>query len=197
MRWAEMTRREDELTAELRPLVAAIREAGGYTERGGMPVRPAAGPSDYRSGVGELIGDLVPFQPPAPRPLNEIDRKKARADEISAELADIGQAKKHLLPALNRARAEASAKVCAAVRPAHAAIALRIAAALVDLGEAWNAQTVFLHELAAEGCSTSTLRQIVIHDLDDPLDTIGRALQWAAECGYIDMNAVPPEWLAR
>ena len=37
----------------------------------------------------------------------------------------------------------------------------------------------------------------MIPGLDDPLATIGRALQWAAECGYIDPNAVPPEWLAR
>ena len=177
--------------------MAQIRKLGGYLERAGVPVRPAAGPDDYRPGVAELVADLVPFERPAPRPLNEIDRKKAQADEMSAELADITEAKKRLLPALNRARAEASAKVCDAVRPAHAAIAQRIAAALIELGESWNAQTVFLHELAAEGCSTSTLRQIVIHGLDDPLDTIGRALQWAAECGYINPNAVPPEWLAR
>ena len=66
-RWAEMTRREDELTAELRPLVAEIRAAGGYAERGGVPVRPAAGPDDYRPGVAELVADLVPFERPAPR----------------------------------------------------------------------------------------------------------------------------------
>jgi hypothetical protein len=105
-RWAELTRREDELTAELRPLVAEIREAGGYAERGGVPVRPAAGPSDYRPGVAELVADLVPFQRPAPAPLNELDRKKTRADKISAELADITEAKKRLLPVLNRACAE-------------------------------------------------------------------------------------------
>jgi hypothetical protein len=56
---------------------------------------------------------------------------------------------------------------------------------------------VFLHELAAEGVSTSTLQQIVIGDLEDPLATIGRALQRAAECKYINQDAVPPEWLAR
>ena len=55
---------------------------------------------------------------------------------MSAELSDIIEAKKRLLPALNRARAEASAKVCDAVRPEHAAIAQRIAAALTELGEA-------------------------------------------------------------
>jgi hypothetical protein len=196
-RWAELVRREDELTAELRPLVAEIRAAGGYTERGGVPVRRAEGPSDYRPGLREKIADLVPFRRPEPAPLTDIDRLKAKAAEMSAELSDIIEAKKHLLPALNRARAEASAKVCDAVRPAHAAIAQRIAAALAELGEAWNAQTVFLHELAAEGCSTATLRQVVIPGLDDPLDTIGHALQWAAECNYIDPNAVPPEWLAR
>src|SRR3954468_20316036 len=103
-RWAELVRREDGLTAELRPLVAEIRAAGGYAERGGVPVRPAAGPDGYRPGVAELGADLVPFERPAPRPLTEIDRKKARADEISAELADITEAKKRLLPALNRAR---------------------------------------------------------------------------------------------
>ena len=147
--------------------------------------------------VAELVADLVPFRRPDPAPVSDLDRRKARAAEISTELANITEAKRRLLPALNRARAEASAKVCDAVRPAHAAIAQRIAAALIELGESWNAQTVFLHELAAEGCSTSTLRQIVIHDLDDPLDTIGRALHWAAECNYIDPNAIPPEWLAR
>ena len=130
-------------------------------------------------------------------PLSEIDRKKAHADEISAELANITEAKKRLLPALNRARAEGSAKVCDAVRPEYAEIAQRIAAALTELGEAWTAHLGFLRDLAAEGVSTSTLRQIVIHDLDDPLAAIGRALHWAAECGYINPNAVPPEWLAR
>src|SRR3954470_9584434 len=149
-RWAEMTRREDELMAELRPLVAEIRAAGGYAERGGVPVRPSAGPDGYRPGVAELVADLVAFERPPPRPLNDIDRKKAHADEISAELADITEAKKRLLPVLNRARAEASGAVRDAVRPAHTAIAQRIAAALIELGESWNAQTVFLHELAAE-----------------------------------------------
>jgi len=196
-RWAELVHREDALMAELRPLVAEIRAAGGYTERGGVPVRPAAGPDDYRPGVAELVADLVPFERPALRPLSEIDRKKAQAAEISTELANITEAKRRLLPALNRARAEASAKVCDAVRPAHAAIAQRIAAALIELGESWNVQTVFLHELAAEGVSTSTLRQVVIQDLDDPLATIGRALHWASGCGYVNPNAVPPEWLAR
>jgi hypothetical protein len=139
----------------------------------------------------------VPFERPAPRPLSEIERQKARADEISAELANITEAKRRLLPALNRARAEASAKVCDAVRPDYAAIAQRIAAALTELGEAWTAHLTFLRDLAAEGTSTATLRQILIQDLDDPLATIGRALHWAAECGYIDSSAVPPEWLAR
>jgi hypothetical protein len=102
-----------------------------------------------------------------------------------------------LLPALNRARAEASAKVCDAVRAEYAEIARRIAAALTELGEGWTAHLGFFRDMAAEGTSTSTLRQIVIHDLDDPLATIGRVLHWGAECGYIDLSAVPPEWLAR
>ena len=102
-----------------------------------------------------------------------------------------------MLPALNRARAEASAKVCDAVRLEYAEIARRIAAALTELGEARKAHIGFFRELAAEGVSTSTLRQVVIQDLDDPLATIGRALHWASECGYVNPNAVPPEWLAR
>ena len=116
-RWAELTRREDKLMAELRPLVAEIRKLGGYLERGGVPVRPAEGPNDYRPGLREKIADLVPFRRPEPAPLTDIDRLKAKAAEMSAELSDIIEAKKHLLPALNRARAEASAKVCDAVRP--------------------------------------------------------------------------------
>jgi hypothetical protein len=89
-RWAELTRREDELMAELRSLVAEIRERGGYTERGGAPVRPAEGPSDYRPGVREKIADLVPFRRPELAPLTDLDRQKARAAKISAELADMG-----------------------------------------------------------------------------------------------------------
>jgi hypothetical protein len=196
-RWAEMTRREDKLTAELRPLVAEIRAAGGYAERGGVPARPSAGPEGYRPGVAELVADLVPFRRPDPAPVSDLDRRKARAAEISTELANITEAKRRLLPTLNRARAEGSAAVCAAVRPDYAAIAQRIAAALGELGDRWTAHLTFLRDLAAEGVSTSTLRQIVIHDLDDPLAAIGRALHWAAECGYINPNAVPPEWLAR
>jgi hypothetical protein len=199
VRWAEMTRREDELTATLRPLVAEIRAAGGYAERGGVPVRSAAGPDGYRPGVAELVADLVPFERPAPRPLSEIDRKKARADKISAELVDITEAKKRLLPALNRARAEASAKVCDAVRAEYAEIAQRIAAALTELGEAWTAHLGFLRDLAADGVSTTTLPQMVLDVVDgrDPLAAIGRALNHAAECRYINPNAVPPEWVAR
>jgi hypothetical protein len=115
-RWAELTRREDELMAELRPLVSAIRAAGGFAERGGVPVRPAAGPSDYREGVAELVGDLVPFERQTPRPLTGLELQKAKAAAISAELDDIAQAKRVLLPKLNKARAEASAKVCDAAR---------------------------------------------------------------------------------
>ena len=137
-RWAEMTRREDKLTAELRPLVAEIRAAGGYAERGGVPARPSAGPEGYRPGVAELVADLVPFRRPDPAPVSDLDRRKARAAEISTELANITEAKRRLLPALNRARAEGSAAVCAAVRPDYAAIAQRIAAALGELGEAWT-----------------------------------------------------------
>jgi hypothetical protein len=198
-RGAELTRREDELTAELRPLVAEIRERGGYAERGGMPVRPSEGPSDYRPGVREMIADVLPFQAPAPRPLNDLERKKARAAEISAELADITEAKKRLLVPLNQARAEASAKVCDEVRPAYAAIAQRAAAALAELGEAWAAHRGFLRELASDGVSAATLQQIQLDvgDDRDPLAVIGRALNRAAVCGGIDPNAAPPEWLVR
>ena len=197
-RWAEMTRREDELTAELRPLVAEIRAAGGYAERGGVPVRPAAGPERLPPRRRELVADLVPFRRPGRRRRSATSTARRRERPRSAPNWPTSPRRKSAcLPALNRARAEASAKVCDAVaarvcgdRPAHRRGADRA-------GRGWNAQTVFLHELAAEGVSTSTLRQIVIHGLDDPLDTIGRALHWAAECGYIDPNAVPPEWLAR
>jgi hypothetical protein len=65
------------------------------------------------------------------------------------------------------------------------------------LGESWTQHTVFLRTLAAEGVSIATLQQMVIGDLDDPLCAIGRALHWAAECKYIDLSEVPPEWLAR
>ena len=104
VRWAELTRREDELMAEVRPLAAKIRALGGYLERGGVPVRPAEGPNDYRPGLREKIADLVPFRRPEPAPLTDIDRLKAKAAEMSAELSDIIEAKKCLLPALNRAR---------------------------------------------------------------------------------------------
>jgi hypothetical protein len=196
-RWSELTRREDELTAELRPLVAEIRKLGGYLERGGVPVRPAEGPSDYRPGLREKIADLVPFRRPEPAPLTDIDRLKAKAAEMSAELSDIIEAKKCLLPALNRARKQASAAVIDTVRGDYAVIAERMAAALIELGAAWHAHVEFLHELTAEGVLTSSLGQMVIGDLDDPLDTIGRALRWAAECRYIELSAVPPELLAR
>ena len=97
-RWAEMTRREDELMAELRPLVAEIRAAGGYAERGGVPVRPAAGPDDYRPGVARA--GCRPGAVPPTRRRRRSARSTARrrqADEISAELADITEAKKRLL----------------------------------------------------------------------------------------------------
>ena len=150
-RWAEMTRREDELTAELRPLVAEIRAAGGYAERGGVPVRPAAGPDGYAPASRSWSPTWCRSAGRTPAPLSDIDRRKARAAEISAELADITEAKKRLLPALNRARAEASAKVCDAVRPEYAEIAQRIAAALTELGEGWTAHLGFFRDLAAEG----------------------------------------------
>ena len=147
-----MTRREDELMAELRPLVAEIRKLGGYLERGGVPVRPAARPERLQA---RAVASRLPTWCHSPTrrraPLTDIDRLKAKAAEISAELGDIIEAKKHLLPALNRARAEASAKVCDAVRPEYAAIAQRIAAALIELGEGWTAQTVFLPRTRGRG----------------------------------------------
>ena len=153
-RWAEMTRREDELTAELRPLVAEIRAAGGYarTRRRAGPPRRRARRLPPRASR-ELVADLVPFRRPGRRRRSATSTaRRRRAAEISAELADITEAKKRLLPALNRARAEASAKVCDAVRPdacgdrpAHCRGADRA-------GRGWTAQTVLLHELAAEGC---------------------------------------------
>ena len=196
-RWAEMTRREDELMAELRPLVAEIRAAGGYAERGGVPVRPAAGPDGYRPGVARIgcrPGAVPPAGPGAgqrPRPPEGTSgRDQYRAGQYhGGETAPLAGAE----PGARRGLRQGLRRV----RPAHAAIAQRIAAALTELGEAGTPRPCFFTELAAEGCSTSTLRQIVIHDLDDPLDTIGRALHWAAECGYIDLNALPPEWLAR
>ena len=85
-RWGEMTRREDELMTELRPLVGQIRKLGGYLERGGVPVRPAEGPNDYRPGLREKIADLVPFRQPEPAPLTDIDRLKAKAAEIERRI---------------------------------------------------------------------------------------------------------------
>jgi hypothetical protein len=85
-------------------------------------------------------------------------------------------------PALNRARAEASAAVCAVVAKPGRRISL------------------CLRDLAAEGVSMTTLQQVRITESDDgcdPLAVIGRALNRAAERGYHDPNAVPPEWLAR
>jgi hypothetical protein len=67
-------------------------------------------------------------------------------------------------------------------------------------GEAWTAHLTFLRDLAAEGVSMTTLQQVRITESDDgcdPLAVIGRALNRAAERGYHDPNAVPPEWLAR
>jgi hypothetical protein len=196
-RWADLTKREDELTNTLRPLVAEIRAAGGYAERGGVPVRPAEGPTDYKPGLRELVADILPFQPREPAPLSALEQQKAKAAEMSRELTNIAEAKRVLLPRLNRARAEASAAVCDAVRPDYAAIAERISSALIELGNAWGAHLVFLRELAAESVSTTTLQQMTIGDLDDPLATIGRSLRRAVECGYCDPNDVPPEWLAR
>ena len=132
-RWAEMTRREDELMAELRPLVAEIRTSGGYRR-----TRRRAGPAGCRSRRlpprPAREGCRPGAVPSAPRraPLTDIDRLKAHAAEISAELGDIIEAKKRLLPALNRARAEGSATICDAVRPEYAVIAQRIAAALTS-----------------------------------------------------------------
>lgn len=169
-----------------------------------VPPKPPKPPSAQAL---ELLGGLAP---PAPEPVEPAAPKVVYQDPITArlavladELTAIEEALKLLYPQLEKARREASIKLCEKVRPQYSAVAARLAAALIGAGEALLAHNEFTAELKATGCESAFLRQVdapsVSRWFGDPRDrddALRRFLSWAVEAGHFDLASIPAAWVA-
>ena len=213
--WVALSSRLKTLIASEEDLLAKIREQQKLVDRSGlatfqqnnvaarMAATQAAGKPKRVIGPSEraarLLDEFAPAPIPAPEPFS-FEPEIARVQrELGEEVAAVREAIAILQPLVTKAHLDGSARLCALLKPKYGEITRRVCAALVELGNADLEHREFM--LKYRNAARSTLRPVhVTGSLGDPRDPqseLRRLLQWAAECGHLNLDDLPTGWGAR
>jgi hypothetical protein len=207
-RYQELCALEEELLAKARGQKKNLDGSGLalFSEQNILPIRAAAADADKpprmvgasKKAAALLGSEYTPDPTPAIPHLAHEPKIAKEARELTIEIAAVREAITLLLPQLEKAHRDGSARLCELLMPEYNIIARRACAALIALGLAEIEHQDFMrrHRSAAR----STLRPIQTGALGDPLDPESKLrilLDWAIEVKHLDAADLPPGWNRR
>lgn len=186
---AELRRRREEISAEIRDILARNPRGFGSQSEYNAPSRQDTGKQE--SPVTKLLGNFAPKK--AETPVGASHADMLRSTELSAEGSLIDEALRLLDDQRLMLHRKASHEYCDIIVDKYRPLAADVANAIAALGRAIEEHDVFVAEVQRRNVHASYLMCV-----ERPRwGQIVRWLRSAVEGNHIDARTIPDEWKAK